>query len=201
MTWHESLLCWPWSCDHFAHPISQVQKYYFTTFFCTILPLWRPPQPEIRKIQKSHECVFCSHSLYLQNELFPNIVASKNFSTLIRCQSLWVRYLRDEWSHYERNTSKWREWVMASIWTLKTPPAVVYGGPGGPSSPRENRKKSSLKIKLQTHIYPWRSRVGKSKSITKLFTKILPTTWRGFFSPQAKKFSNIFSASHTLSSP
>jgi hypothetical protein len=76
MTWHESLLCLWWSCGHFAHPISQVQKHLFTTFFCTFFPLWRPPQPEISKIQKSHEYVFCSHSLTLQNALFPKVVAS-----------------------------------------------------------------------------------------------------------------------------
>ncbi len=185
----------------FCAPHIPCTKTFFYDFICAILPLWRPIQPEIRKIEISHEYVFCSHSLYLQNELFPEVVPWKNFPTLIRSQSLWGPYLRVEWSQQERNESNRREWVMASICTPKTPPAVVYGGPGGPWSQRNCRKKSRFKIKLQTHIYPRRRGVGKSKSITKLFTKIFPTTWRGFFCSQAKKISNFFSALCTLSSP
>ena len=81
---------------------------------------------------------------------------------------------------------------MASIWTLMTPPAVVYGGPGGPWRQRKFQKKSRLKKKLQPHISPRRRGDGKSKSITKLFTKIFSTTWHGFFCSQVKKIFDFF---------
>ena len=45
------------------------------------------------------------------------------------------------------------------------------------------------------------TRLGKSGRIAKLLRKMCSTTWRGFFSPQAKKIFNFFFASHTLWGP
>ena len=115
VTRHESLLCLSWSCEHFAHPISHLRKYFFTTFFCSNFRLWRPLQPEISKIKICHECVFWSHSFYLQNELFPKVIAWKKSLPSVRNQLHRAALFPNQESDWERNSSKRSEWGVASI--------------------------------------------------------------------------------------
>ena len=74
---------------------------------------------------------------------------------------------------------------------------MVNIGPVGPQSPRKKWKKSRLKKKLQTQISPPRWWDGILRYITKLLTKIFPTTWHNFFRAKSKKIFDFFFASHT----
>ncbi len=179
-----------------AHPISYARKYYFTSFFCTNFPFWRPPQSEIRKIAKSHESVFCSHSLYLQNELFPKVVASKKCSTLFCSQSLRSPYLRELVDPSRRGISPSDASGLGPQFEL---PRHYLRWCMEPLKSEKISKKKYLKKTWNPYI-PRRRGVGKSKSITKLFTKIFSTIWHVFFCSQAKKIQ-LFYASYTLWGP